>query len=173
VSRALLESSRRTNMNLAAIIGRSRRHKPVPASLLCHQRKCRICNHEHRQAIESRFLFWESAHSIVKEFGLGHRSLLYRHASATGLLLQRRENFTSVLDSMVEQCESVPVTAASILRAIRAYSCLKAHGRWVDPPRRRTVSRVNKRSSAPRLSNRDTAIRKSRKLMKTNATRKF
>jgi len=159
-------------MNLATIVGRRRRNKPAPASLLRHQRKCRICNHEHRQAIESRFLFWESAHSIVKEFGLGHRSLLYRHASATGLLHQRRENFTSVLDSMVEQCESAPVTAASILRAIRAYSCLKAHGRWVDPPKR-TVGRVTKSSSAQRISNRDTAIKKRRKPKKTNAAGNF
>jgi hypothetical protein len=160
-------------MNIAAIVGRRRRHKPAPASLLRHRRKCRICNHEHREAIESRFLFWESAHSIVKEFGLGHRSLLYRHATATGLLAQRRENFASVLDSMVEQCETVPVSAASILRAIRAYSCLKAHGRWVDPPKRRTVNRAHSSSNAPRISNRDTAIRKRRKPMKTNATRKF
>jgi hypothetical protein len=129
--------------------------------------------HRRTTSTESRFLFWESAHSIVKEFGLGHRSLLYRHASATGLLHQRRENFTSVLDSIVEQCESAPVTAASILRAIRAYSCLKAHGRWVDPPKRRAVSQVTKSSSAPRISNRDTAIKKSRKPMKTNAARKF
>src|ERR1700757_162806 len=160
-------------MNLADIIGRSRRHKPAPASLLRHQRKCRICNHADRQALESRFLFWERAHSIVKEFGLGHRSVLYRHAQATSLMEQRRANFTSVLDSMVEQCEAAPVTAASILRAIRAYSCLKAHGRWVDPPKRRTVSQVSKSSSVPRISNRDTAIKKSRKPMKTNPTRKF
>jgi hypothetical protein len=160
-------------MNLAAIIGRRRRHKPAPASLLRHQRKCRICNHEHRQAIEYRFLFWETAHSIVKEFGLGHRSVLYRHASATGLLLQRRENFTSVLDSMVEQCESAPVTAASILRAIRAYSCLKAHGRWVDPPRRHSVKRTTESSVSRRISNRDTAIKKRLKSKKTNVTRNF
>ena len=160
-------------MNLATIVGRRRRHKPAPASLLRHQRKCRICNHEHREAIESRFLFWETVQSIVKEFGLAHRSLLYRHARATGLMEQRRENFTSVLDSIVEQVETVPITASSILRAIRAYSCLKAHGRWVDPPKRRAVGRVNKSSSARRISNRDTAIKKSPKPMKTNATRKF
>ena len=160
-------------MNLAAIVGRRRLSKPAPASLLRHQRKCRICNHEHRRVIESRFLLWESAYSIVKEFGLGHRSLLYRHATATGLLHQRRENFTSVLDSVVEQCESAPVTAASILRAIRAYSCLKAHGRWVDPPKRRAASRVTRSSSTPRISNRDTAIKKSRKPKKTNAAGNF
>ena len=160
-------------MNLAAVLGRRRLIKPAPASLLRHQRKCRICNHAHRRAIESRFLFWESAHSIVKEFGLGHRSLLYRHATATGLLHQRRENFTSVLDSMVEQCESAPVTAASILRAIRAYSCLKAHGRWVDPPKRRAVSRAHSSSNAPRISNRDTAIKKRRKRKKTNVAGNF
>ena len=160
-------------MNIAAIVGRRRRNRPAPASLLRHQRKCRICNHEHRRTIESRFLFWESAYSIVKEFALGHRSLLYRHATATGLLYQRRENFTSVLDSMVEQCESAPVTAASILRAIRAYSCLKAHGRWVDPPKRRTVSPATKSSTTPRISNRDTAIKKRRKQKKTNAAGNF
>ena len=160
-------------MNLAAIVGRRRRNKRAPASLPRHQRNCRICNHENREEIESRFLLWENARDLVEEFGLGHRSLLYRHATATGLLDQRKENFTSVLDSIVEQCESAPVTGATILRAIRAYSCLKAHGRWVDPPKRRAVSRVNKSSSARRISNRDTAIKKSPKPMKTNATRKF
>jgi hypothetical protein len=160
------------DMHLAAIVGRRRRTKPASPSLLRHQRKCRICNHEHREAIDSRFLLWESAHDIVKEFGLGHRSLLYRHASATGLLHQRRETFTSVLDSMVEQCESAPVTANSILRAIRAYSCLRAHGRWVDPPKRRIVTRTNESSRPSRNPNRDTAIKKSRKPLKTNATRK-
>ena len=147
-------------MNIAAIVGRRRRNKHVPASLLRHQRKCRICNHEHRKAIESRFLFWESAHSIVKEFGLGHRCLLYRHVNATGLSDQRRENFRSVLDSMVEQYETAPVTAAVILRAIPAYSCLKAHGRWVDPPKRHTAKRTTRLQSraeflieTPRLEN--------------------
>jgi hypothetical protein len=89
-------------MSLATIVGRRRRNKRAPASLLRHQGKCRICDHENREEIESRFLLWENARDLVEEFGLGHRSLLYRHARATGLLDRRKENFTSVLDSIVE-----------------------------------------------------------------------
>jgi|SRR5580700_11222898 hypothetical protein len=121
--------------------------------------KCRICNQEHREAIESRFLLWENAHDIVEEFGLGHRSLLYRHAKATGLLDQRKENFTSVLDSIVERCDGAQVTGATILLAIRAYSCLKAHGRWVDPPRRHSVKRIKKTLAPLQNPNRDIAIK--------------
>jgi hypothetical protein len=158
-------------MNLAAIVGRRRWNKRASASLLRHQRKCRICNHENREEIESRFLLWENARDLVEEFGLGHRSLLYRHATAISLLDQRKENFTSVLDSIVEQCESAPVTGATILRAIRAYSCLKAHGRWVDLPQR-VVKRVNESTAAPPPNpNRDAAIRKRRKPLKTNVAR--
>jgi len=158
-------------MNLATIVGRRRRNKRAPASLLRHQRKRRVCNHENREEIESRFLLWENARHLVEEFGLGHRSLLYRHATATGLLDQRKENLTSVLDSIVEQCESAPVTGATILRAIRAYSCLKAHGRWVDLPRRVVAKRVNESTAPPPNPNRDTAIRKRRKPLKTNVAR--
>src|ERR1700747_3290276 len=155
-------------MNLATIVGRRRRNKRAPASLLRHQRKCRICNHENREEIESRFLLWENARDLVEEFGLGHCSLLYRHATATGVLERRTEKFASVLASIVEQCESAPVTAATILRAIRAYSCRKADGRWVDLPRRVVGKRVNESTTPPPNPNRDTAIRKRRKPLKKN-----
>jgi len=157
-------------MQLAAIVSKRRRHKPSP-SLLRHQRKCRICNHKDRQLIEFDFLVWKSAQSIVDEYRLGRRCLLYRHAHATGSLQLRKENFRSALDAIIEQAESAPVTGATIIRAMRAYSCLRDDRSWVDLPTQHTVSRINQPSNASRNPNRDTAIKNPRNPLKTNAAR--
>jgi len=83
----------------------------------------------------------------------------------------------AVLDTIIEQAETVPVTAAVIFRAMRAYSCLTKNGDSVDLPRTRIVRRRSsvqpQASSLQRLEhpepNRNAAIRKSAKSMKTNA----
>jgi hypothetical protein len=107
-------------------------------------------------------------------YALPHRVALYRHAAATGLTALRKSTLHSVLDSIIEQAETVQVTGSTILRAMRAYSCLTKNGDWVDLPKRVAVRR-NQQSAHPasgirqRNSNRYTAIRKSAKSMKTNA----
>jgi len=75
-----------------------------PSSMERHFRKCAICTHPDREAIDKAFLHrsrcrvWadDSAQrtivQIVKDYNLPSLSSLYRHAHATGLWL-RRLNF--------------------------------------------------------------------------------
>lgn len=45
-----------------------------------HQRKCAICRHPEREAIEELFVHWHSASSITDLFDLPDWSTVYRHA---------------------------------------------------------------------------------------------
>jgi len=136
-------------MNLDTVIGRKARATQTPADPRRHQRKCSICNHKDREAIDADFLLWLPAPAIVRQYAIASRSVLYRHAQATGLLARRKQNFCTVLDSIIEQAESAPVTGYTIIRAIRAYSCIRANGRWVDLPQRVIAQRPASDESSP------------------------
>ena len=159
-------------MKLDKVFGRRRRRVSQP-DLARHARKCTICHHQDRPVIDFDYLNWRSVSQIVKEYALTHRVALYRHADATGLTALRKSRLCSVLDSIIEQAETVEVTGPTILRAMRAYSCLTKNGDWVNPHKRVAVRR-NQQSAHPasrirqRNSNRYTAIRKSAKPLKTN-----
>src|SRR5262249_29471655 len=128
---------RSTKMKLTRLPGARRRiYYPDPDR---HARKCSICRHKDRAAIDADFLDWRSSHEIVRQSALPHRVYLYRHAHATGLTRHRKARLCGVLESIIEQVESAPVTANAIIRAMRAYSCLTKHGDWVELPRRVTV----------------------------------
>ena len=99
-----------------------------------HSRKCVICRHPDRAAIEEEFVHWGGVWDIARIHHLGDYRSLYRHAHATGLTLRRRENLHSVLDIFLEKARGANMSGDSILRAIRAYSCVDSLGRWVDPP---------------------------------------
>src|SRR5271170_3552543 len=43
-----------------------------------HARKCTICNHPERDEIEDDFVYWGHPATIVKKYGLTHRSNLFR-----------------------------------------------------------------------------------------------
>src|SRR5580704_8148275 len=59
-----------------------------PPSTKRHSRKCVICTHPDREAIDEAFLH-QSANHIVKDYNLPSLSSLYRHAHATGIWLRR------------------------------------------------------------------------------------
>jgi len=109
--------------------------KEAADSLARHERKCSICRHPDREAIEESFREWDDAFDIAEDFGLKDTRTVYRHARATGLLERRRQNLRSMLDNILEH-SLTSVTADSVLRAIRAYSCLDEYGRWTEPPSR-------------------------------------
>ena len=163
-------------MNLEKVFGRRRQRVSQP-DLARHARKCMICRHKDRPAIDYDYLNWRSTRQIVNEYVLPHRIGLHRHPEATGLSALRKSKLCSVLDSMIEQAETAPVTGATVLRAMRAYSCLTKNGDWVELPRHKIVRR-SQQSSIPAASskqrkspaaNRNAAIKKSSKSMKTNA----
>jgi len=127
-------------MNLERVFGRRRQRVSQP-DLARHARKCTICRHKDRPVIDFDYLNWRSTREIVRKYALPHRVAVYRHAEATGLTALRKSRLCSVLDSIIEQAETVEVTGATILRAMRAYSCLTKKGDWVDLPRRKIVRR--------------------------------
>jgi hypothetical protein len=99
-----------------------------------HQRKCTICRHPEREAIEEAFLHWHNPGNICSDYQLGDRRAIYRHAHATGLFERRRDNLRSILEHLLERAEGARLTADTVIRALRAYTCLTDTGRWVEPP---------------------------------------
>lgn len=105
-----------------------------------HRRKCTVCKHAERDAIEEAFLHWISPEFITEEFELPDWSTLYRHAHATGLFAQRRRNVRFALENVIERSVEVEITAAGLVRAVRAYASLTDSGEWVEPASRVIVS---------------------------------
>jgi hypothetical protein len=100
-----------------------------------HQRKCTICDHPEREAIEEDFVHWHKVWRLARAYEIADYRSIYRHARATGLIHRRRLNFRSALDQIIENAASATVTADSVIRAIRASSCLDDSGRWTEPPK--------------------------------------
>ena len=68
-----------------------------------HGRNCKICRHPDRVEIETAFLDWQPATRITKDFRLGSRQSLTRHAQACGLIPKRLANIQAALSSIVER----------------------------------------------------------------------
>ena len=100
-----------------------------------HSRKCQICHHPERAAIEEDFILWSSPGSIVDEYEIPRMSI-YRHAYAFDLFTIRRESLRLGLDRIVERGAETFVTGDMVIRAIKAQACLTDDNRWEDPPRR-------------------------------------
>jgi hypothetical protein len=101
-----------------------------------HSRKCAICHHPERDAIEQAYIHWATPHAIKEEFGLPSRLGIYRHALATGLSLRRRRKMVYALEMIVEQAGRTEPNADAVIRAVRACSRLNEDGRWIEPTRR-------------------------------------
>jgi hypothetical protein len=118
------------------------KHYPAgPADPSRHERLCSICRHPDRDAIEEAFLQWQRACDIFREFKLPSRTTVYRHAHAVGLFEQRARALRFVLENIMEESSACAPSADSIIRAVRAYSCLDDRGRWIEPPRRLIIQR--------------------------------
>ena len=107
-----------------------------------HRRLCTICKHPMRNAMEEEFLHWASPDAIAHHYSVGWRSV-YRHAHATGLFEKRGRNLRSALGHIIEHANHVSPSADSIIRAVRAYSCVTRDGKWVEPATRVIVSSGN------------------------------
>jgi hypothetical protein len=111
---------------------------PHPAR---HSRKCVICQHPDREALESDFVHWTSPEQIVRDYNLWDRQVLYRHARATGLHEIRHQNLRLTLEPILESAAYVRVTASDIIEAARAYSRIDKTGRWKEPAHEVVVSK--------------------------------
>ena len=102
-------------------------------SLERHARKCAICRHPDREAIEEQFVHWRSPEYTANYYHLGDRRVLYRHAQATGLYEQRRRNYLFTIENILECGEEIQLTASAYIKAVRAYACLCDTVRWSEP----------------------------------------
>ncbi|MGD1212103.1 MAG: hypothetical protein ABR973_12185 [Candidatus Acidiferrales bacterium] len=50
-----------------------------------HKRRCSVCCHPEREAIEEAFLDWGNVSHLTEEYHLPGRTAIYRHARALGL----------------------------------------------------------------------------------------
>ena len=132
------KTTTRTARKKSNRINRQRRLQKQLQILLLerHSRRCIICHHPDREAIEEEFVHWRAPWKLAQDYELADYRTVYRHARAVGLLLQRRERLHSALDAFVESVDDVTFTGDTILRAMRAYSCIDDHGRWTEIPTR-------------------------------------
>ena len=109
------------------------RNQQGKSLLELHQAQCGICSHQLREEIDEAFVNWECVSQIAHDYRL-HRSALYRHAHATGLLERRNRNIRHALGHIIQHAGRVEVTANSIIRAVKIFTHINAHGSWVQPP---------------------------------------
>ena len=124
-------------MNKRTLARNRSSEQPVDPSR--HARLCTICSHPDRESIEQAFLQWRSPHHLLNEFKIPNRTIIYRHANALGLFEERRRNLRSALENILEESETVHPTGTEIIAAVRAMTCLKDSGEWVEPPTTRRV----------------------------------
>jgi hypothetical protein len=108
----------------------------LPPDFDRHSRRCAVCSHPDRDAIEGEFIRWRSPKNIVRNYKIADPSSLYRHAHATGLFTRRRREFARVLEDILEIVEDSSLeTADVIIRAARLYARLDENGNWFEPTR--------------------------------------
>ena len=105
-----------------------------------HTRKCSICNHEDREAIEEAYLDWISPELIARQFDVAGYASVYRHVEATGLAALRRRRKLAALDLIIEQAGQVRARSSDIIRAIITSSRINDDGDYIEPVRRSEIT---------------------------------
>jgi len=113
-----------------------RRKRPAVAR---HTRKCNVCRHPEREAIEDGFLCWQSPDALAEEYGIADHSSIYRHVHATGIFARRRANLRMALEPLIECAQSVRVTANALINAVRLHASINDDGQFIKPPTRHIV----------------------------------
>jgi hypothetical protein len=119
------------------------------ARLNYHRVRCSVCNHPERDAIEEAFLMWRCPTELAREFKLNHRKAIYAHANAFGLFEKRAGALRFVLEKIMEESTLNAPSADSLIRAVRAYSCLDENGHWHEPPKRLIVTHEDAAGEGP------------------------
>jgi hypothetical protein len=111
-----------------------------PPDFSRHSRRCCICLHPDRDAIEGDFIRWRSPELIARDYKIANRTSIYRHAHCTGLFAWRRRELGRVLEGILENAEHVPLEASdAIVCAARVYAHLDENGNWFEPPRTNVI----------------------------------
>lgn len=126
-----------------------------------HSRKCQICNHPERKAIENDFFDWKRANWIAQRYGLHSRSTIYRHARATGLDVRRHANPRRRINEVPKKVAAIEKPSVSlILRAVRTLTSLNERRQRVKPPAAHRVVSSTAPPAFSRSSSTTTAARR-------------
>ncbi len=106
-----------------------------------HARLCVICRHPDRDHIDFDFVQWGHPETIVREYHLRSRKILYRHARATGLYYLRSRNVRSALDHVIQLISDSAVNTVAAIQAVRIYAHINDSGSWVEPTRRFLIAK--------------------------------
>ncbi|MGA8073956.1 MAG: hypothetical protein WB995_10795, partial [Candidatus Acidiferrales bacterium] len=106
-----------------------------------HARLCIICRHPDRDHIDFDFVQWGHPETIVREYHLRSRKILYRHARATGLYYLRSRNVRSALDHVIQLISDSAVNTVAAIQAVRIYAHINDSGSWVEPTRRLLIAK--------------------------------
>ncbi|HEV2489447.1 MAG TPA: hypothetical protein VGT03_06545 [Candidatus Acidoferrales bacterium] len=89
--------------------------------------------------IEELFVRWHSPEAIAN-FLDDHDQInwvsIYRHAYALGLDAVRRRNLGFVFENILDNAADATPTAAGVVAAARAISCIGKDGQWIEPEKR-------------------------------------
>jgi hypothetical protein len=108
----------------------------APPDLSRHPRRCSICSHPDRDAIEGDFIRWRDPQEIAEAYNITDRVSIYRHGHYAGLFQRSKRQVARVLESFLEAAQSCPLEAAdTIIRATRLYVRINEHGDWTEAPR--------------------------------------
>lgn len=112
---------------------RGRPRRPLPG-IVHHRRRCSVCCHPERQAIEEAFLDWGNVSRLTEEYHLPGRTAIYRHARALGLDARREGNLRRVLERIMEKSSTARPSADAVIRAVELYARLNTTHGWTEPP---------------------------------------
>ena len=141
--------------------------KDLTAAQGRHSRKCKICRHSDREDMEQEYRDWRSPYEIAQDYKVQPRAL-YRHLEAMGLPAKRSASVRMILERILERGAETPITGDTILRAVRAYTCLTDDIKWVEPERHPVVIRQD----SPNPDRLPIPIHQIQNLIDTNAIRK-
>ena len=133
---------------------------PAPADPERHARKCAICRHKDRHAIDAAFIHWHRPARLAGVFNIKERGI-YRHAHALSLFAARRKRIPHAVQFLIK-CSATEPRPADILRATLIHACASSPGRYLNPPRPRTVEvsqivAAQSRMNAPLIDSRKTS----------------
>lgn len=116
--------------------------KKQPAAIDRHKRKCSVCRHPEREAIEQDYIDWHSPEAIARDYGIADHSSVYRHVHALGLRHKRLSPARSALERIIERAaDAKNITGDTIIRAVWAYAHIDDSGQWIDPPKTTKIVR--------------------------------
>jgi hypothetical protein len=120
-------------MDAANLAGQPRPNRR--AALSRHRRKCAICAHSRRDAIEDAFCHFESPARIAERFNLGDRRQVYRHAQALGLFVRRNRNLGASLGLFLEKSDRLIPTYTNFLHSVERYAKIDENGETIRRPK--------------------------------------